>query len=115
MSLEERMANFAFLYESEGPRLNPHIMEKLKPELSNAFYQDTDLRLSPDLPLLLVGPASDSAASPQSQDSTSTLKKVQAPSSELQAGDWKKRGKGPISSEERLRLQVRKTHKEGKV
>lgn len=104
MSLEDRMANFTFLYESEGPRLNPHIMEKLKPELSNAFYQGTNLRLSPDLPLLLVGPASVSTASPQS----SALKKVHA-------GEWKERGKGTISSEEMLHLQVRKTHREEKV
>lgn len=107
MSLEDRMANFTFLYESEGPRLNPHIMEKLKPELSNAFYQDANLRLSPDLPLLLVGPASDSTASPRSQDGTSALKKVQA-------AEWKKRGKDTISSEEMLHLQVRKTPKKRK-
>lgn len=115
MSLEDRMANFTFLYESEGPRLNPHIMEKLKPELSNAFYQEPNLRLSLDLPLLLVGPASDSTASPQSQDSTSALKKVQAPNTKPQAAEWKKRGKGTISSEETLHLQVRKTHEEETV
>lgn len=110
MSLEERMANFMFLYDDEGPRLNPHIMEKLKPELSNEMDQETEYRLSPDLPSLLVDPANDPTASPQSQDGTSTGKKMQAPSTKLQMGEWQKTRKGTISSEEMLHPQVRKTH-----
>ncbi|KAM9340753.1 histone-lysine N-methyltransferase NSD2 [Symphorus nematophorus] len=50
MSLDERMANFAFLYDNDGPHLNPHIMEKLKPEPSEETDQETESRLSPDLP-----------------------------------------------------------------
>lgn len=33
MSLEERMATFQFVYDDEGPHLNPSIMEMLKPEV----------------------------------------------------------------------------------
>lgn len=62
MSLEERMANFLFLYDDDGPHLNPHIMEKLKPKLGIEMTQETESRLHPDLPSLLV-------------DSTSTGKK----------------------------------------
>lgn len=46
MSVEERMANFLFLYDDKGPHLNPHIMEKLKPEPSPDH--DAGLRLQPD-------------------------------------------------------------------
>lgn len=33
MPLEERMATFLFVYDDEGPHLNPSIMEMLKPEV----------------------------------------------------------------------------------
>lgn len=33
MPLEERMATFQFVYDDEGPHLNPSIMEMLKPEV----------------------------------------------------------------------------------
>lgn len=46
MSAEERLANFLFLYDDKGPHLNPHIMEKLKPEPSPGG--DAGLRLQPD-------------------------------------------------------------------
>ncbi|XP_029350268.1 histone-lysine N-methyltransferase NSD2 [Echeneis naucrates] len=52
MLLDERMANFAFLYDDDGPHLNPHIMEKLKPKQSFMMIQDTDARLIPNLPSL---------------------------------------------------------------
>lgn len=97
MSLDERMANFAFLYDDDGPRLNPHILEKLKPEPSNDMDQETESRLSPDLPSQPVGPADDPTAAPQSPDSTSTGKKTQAPRTKLKAGEWRKRGKGHLS------------------
>ncbi len=119
MSLDERLANFAFLYDDDGPHLNPHIMEKLKPELSIEMDQETESRLSPDLPALLVGPADDPASAPQSQDSTSTGKKTQAPRTKLKTGDWGKRGKvhlndflsknklnDTVSSKEMLHLQL---------
>ncbi|XP_077420004.1 histone-lysine N-methyltransferase NSD2 isoform X2 [Vanacampus margaritifer] len=32
MSLDERLANFIFVYDRDGPRLNPCILDKLKPE-----------------------------------------------------------------------------------
>lgn len=127
MSLDERMANFAFLYDDDGPHLNPHIMEKLKPEPSIEMDLETESRLSPDLPSLLVGPADDPTSAPQSQDSTSTGKKTQAPRTKLKAGEWGKRGKGhlndflsknklndTVSSKEMLHpqaaSQVRRTH-----
>ncbi|XP_039993675.1 histone-lysine N-methyltransferase NSD2 isoform X2 [Xiphias gladius] len=53
MSLDERMVNFAFLYDDDGPHLNPHILEKLKPKQSDEMNQETESRLSPDLPSLL--------------------------------------------------------------
>lgn len=114
MSLDERMANFAFLYDDDGPHLNPHIMEKLKPEPCSAMEQETGSRLSPDLSLLLADPASDPTAAPQSQDSTSTGKKTLVPRNKLKMGDWQKRGKGhlndflltdAVSSKEMLHLQ----------
>lgn len=114
MSLDERMANFAFLYDDDGPHLNPHIMEKLKPEPCSAIEQETGSRLSPDLSLLLADPASDPTAAPQSQDSTSTGKKTLVPRNKLKMGDWQKRGKGhlndflltdAVSSKEMLHLQ----------
>uniref|UniRef100_H3D4D3 Nuclear receptor binding SET domain protein 2 n=1 Tax=Tetraodon nigroviridis TaxID=99883 RepID=H3D4D3_TETNG len=46
MSVEERMANFLFLYDDKGPHLNPHIMEKLKPE--PGLDHGAGLRLQPD-------------------------------------------------------------------
>uniref|UniRef100_A0A3B4XIY0 Nuclear receptor binding SET domain protein 2 n=1 Tax=Seriola lalandi dorsalis TaxID=1841481 RepID=A0A3B4XIY0_SERLL len=55
MSLDERMANFVFQYDEEGPHLNPHILEKLKPKQSDEMNQETESRLSPDLPSMLVG------------------------------------------------------------
>ncbi|XP_023252108.1 histone-lysine N-methyltransferase NSD2-like [Seriola lalandi dorsalis] len=53
MSLDERMANFVFQYDEEGPHLNPHILEKLKPKQSDEMNQETESRLSPDLPSML--------------------------------------------------------------
>ncbi|XP_070698721.1 histone-lysine N-methyltransferase NSD2 [Pempheris klunzingeri] len=91
MSLDERMANFAFLYDDDGPHLNPHILEKLKPEPSNIVDCEAESRLSPGVPSLLAGPADDPTAATQAQDSTSTTgKKTQAPRTKLK---WQKRGK----------------------
>ncbi|XP_022606381.1 histone-lysine N-methyltransferase NSD2 [Seriola dumerili] len=53
MSLDERMANFVFQYDDEGPHLNPHILEKLKPKQSVEMNQETESRLSPDLSSML--------------------------------------------------------------
>ena len=54
MSLDERMMNFTFQYDDDGPRLNLGILEKLKPKLCDEMNQETVSRLSPDLPSLLV-------------------------------------------------------------
>lgn len=54
MSLEDRLTNFVFHYHEDGPRLNPHILDKLKPRLSE-MSQEKESRLSPDLPSMLVG------------------------------------------------------------
>lgn len=98
MTLDNRMANFGFLYDEDGPHLNPHILEKLKPEQSNKIDQETESRLKPDLPSLLVGFAGDPSAAPQSQDSTSTGKKTKAPGTKLKTGGWQKRGKGHLNN-----------------
>uniref|UniRef100_A0A3P8PKN8 Nuclear receptor binding SET domain protein 2 n=1 Tax=Astatotilapia calliptera TaxID=8154 RepID=A0A3P8PKN8_ASTCA len=65
MSLDARMANFGFLYDDDGPHLNLHILEKLKPEQSNKLNQKAENRLSPDLPLQPVGTATLSQFVPQ--------------------------------------------------
>ncbi|XP_034530197.1 histone-lysine N-methyltransferase NSD2 isoform X3 [Notolabrus celidotus] len=93
MSLDERMANFAFLYDDNGPHLNPRILEKLKPEPSEEQAQETMSRLSPDLPFLLADPSDDPAAPTQSTDSTSSEEAAEAPRKEVQTGGWQKRGK----------------------
>ncbi|XP_074465891.1 histone-lysine N-methyltransferase NSD2 isoform X2 [Sebastes fasciatus] len=98
MSLDERMVNFAFLYDDDGPHLNPCILEKLKPEQSPEMDQETESRLSPDLPSLLVGPADDPTAASQSQDSTSTRKKTRAPRKKLNSGERRRRGKGHLNN-----------------
>uniref|UniRef100_A0A8D0DAX0 PWWP domain-containing protein n=1 Tax=Sander lucioperca TaxID=283035 RepID=A0A8D0DAX0_SANLU len=80
MSLDERVVNFTFLYDDDGPHLNPCILEKLKPQQkSNEMDQETESRLSSDLHSPLVGPTNEPTAAPQSQDSTSTGKKTQDP------------------------------------
>nr|XP_033498962.1 histone-lysine N-methyltransferase NSD2 isoform X1 [Epinephelus lanceolatus]XP_033498963.1 histone-lysine N-methyltransferase NSD2 isoform X1 [Epinephelus lanceolatus]XP_033498964.1 histone-lysine N-methyltransferase NSD2 isoform X1 [Epinephelus lanceolatus] len=98
MSLEERMGNFAFLYDEDGPHLNPRILEKLKPEQGSAMDQETESRLSPDLPSLLVSPADDPTAAPQSKDSTSIGKKTRAPRTKHSLGVWQRRGKGHLNN-----------------
>lgn len=67
MSVEERLANFLFLYDEKGPHLNPHIMEKLKPE--PGMDQDAGLRLQPDHRSQPAGPLGDLTA--QFSNSTS--------------------------------------------
>nr|XP_019961854.1 PREDICTED: histone-lysine N-methyltransferase NSD2-like isoform X1 [Paralichthys olivaceus] len=63
MSLDERMMNFTFQYDDDGPRLNPQILEKLKPKLCDQMHQETVSRLSPDLPSVL-GPISSEPDNP---------------------------------------------------
>lgn len=67
MSVEERLANFLFLYDEKGPHLNPHIMEKLKPE--PGLDPDAELRLQPDHRSQPAGPLGDLTA--QFSNSTS--------------------------------------------
>uniref|UniRef100_A0A3Q1AKX4 Nuclear receptor binding SET domain protein 2 n=1 Tax=Amphiprion ocellaris TaxID=80972 RepID=A0A3Q1AKX4_AMPOC len=59
MSLDTRMANFGFVYDENGPHLNPLILEKLKPVNSDEMNLDGVCRLSPDLPFLLAGSTSE--------------------------------------------------------
>uniref|UniRef100_UPI003AAA9815 histone-lysine N-methyltransferase NSD2 n=1 Tax=Centroberyx gerrardi TaxID=166262 RepID=UPI003AAA9815 len=96
MPLDERMAKFTFLYDDDGPHLNPHVLEKLRPEQSNEKDHETESRLCPALPTLLASPAGEPTANPQSQDSTSTGKKTRAPRTKNKTGEWRKRGKGQI-------------------
>uniref|UniRef100_A0A8D0A8Z6 PWWP domain-containing protein n=1 Tax=Sander lucioperca TaxID=283035 RepID=A0A8D0A8Z6_SANLU len=96
MSLDERVVNFTFLYDDDGPHLNPCILEKLKPQQkSNEMDQETESRLSSDLHSPLVGPTNEPTAAPQSQDSTSTGKKTQASKTKL---NWQRRGKGHLNN-----------------
>lgn len=115
MSLDERLANFAFLYDEDGPHLNPHILEKLKPKQNDEINQETESRLSPDLPSLLVGPVDKPTDTLQSQGSTLAGKKTKALRTNLRMGKWQIRGKGhkllkkklniTLSSKEMLQLQ----------
>uniref|UniRef100_A0A8C2X8A3 Nuclear receptor binding SET domain protein 2 n=1 Tax=Cyclopterus lumpus TaxID=8103 RepID=A0A8C2X8A3_CYCLU len=98
MSMDERMVNFAFLYDDDGPHLNPCILEKLSPKRSTEMDQETESRLSPDLPSLPVDPADDPTAAFQSQDSTSTGKKTQAPRTKLGSGEYRRKGKGNLTN-----------------
>lgn len=79
MPVEERMANFLFLYDDKGPRLNPHIMEKLKPEAS--LDGDAEFRAQPDLPSQPADPLGDLTA--QFSNSTSAEMKGAVSSKEM--------------------------------
>uniref|UniRef100_A0A7N6BD87 Nuclear receptor binding SET domain protein 2 n=1 Tax=Anabas testudineus TaxID=64144 RepID=A0A7N6BD87_ANATE len=80
MSLDERLANFAFYYDGDGPHLNPHILEKLKPK-QNEINQETESRLSLDLPSLLVRPADEHTDTLRPKaDPTTSASDVQAES-----------------------------------
>lgn len=79
MPVEERMANFLFLYDDKGPRLNPHIMEKLKPEAS--LDGDPEFRAQPDLPSQPADPLGDLTA--QFSNSTSAEMKGAVSSKEM--------------------------------
>lgn len=79
MSVEERMANFLFLYDDKGPHLNPHIMEKLKPQLG--LDHDAGLRLQPDHRSQPADPLGDLTA--QFSNSTSAEMKGTASFKEL--------------------------------
>lgn len=48
MPPDERLENFGFLYNEEGPQLNPHILEKLKPEDCDDGVLDGQARLLSD-------------------------------------------------------------------
>ncbi|KAL6105919.1 nsd2 [Pungitius sinensis] len=94
MSVDERLGNFAFLYDDDGPRLNPCILEKLRPKESEETGRGTESRLCPDLPPLPGGAA---AASP-SHDIASTGKKTQARRTKLGSGECRRRGKGHVNN-----------------
>nr|XP_040056257.1 histone-lysine N-methyltransferase NSD2 isoform X1 [Gasterosteus aculeatus aculeatus]XP_040056258.1 histone-lysine N-methyltransferase NSD2 isoform X1 [Gasterosteus aculeatus aculeatus]XP_040056259.1 histone-lysine N-methyltransferase NSD2 isoform X1 [Gasterosteus aculeatus aculeatus] len=99
MSLDERMGNFAFLYDDDGPHLNPCILEKLRPKGSNEAAQGTESRLRPDPPPLPGGAAEDpAAAASQSQEGTSTGKKTQGRRTKLCSGEYRRKGKGHRSN-----------------
>uniref|UniRef100_A0A667YPS6 Nuclear receptor binding SET domain protein 2 n=1 Tax=Myripristis murdjan TaxID=586833 RepID=A0A667YPS6_9TELE len=92
MPLNERMAKFTFVYDDNGPHLNPHVMEKLRPEPSSEKEQETKSRLSPSL----LTPPGSPAADLLSQDSTSAGKKIQARRTEFKIGGRRKMGKGQL-------------------
>lgn len=85
MSLEDRLTNFVFHYHEDGPRLNPHILDKLKPRLSE-MSQEKESRLSPDLPSMpvrLPAPYNLPLLFPRRQLGHTTGKQKQAPRSKL--------------------------------
>ncbi|XP_034015655.1 histone-lysine N-methyltransferase NSD2 isoform X2 [Thalassophryne amazonica] len=106
MSLDERMANFTFVYDEEGPHLNPHVLEKLKPEQGNETDRDTELQLSTVFPAVLISPADEPAAISQLQDDGPKGKKKQAPRPKFKT-EWEKRGKGHL-----VNLLIKKTWKD---
>lgn len=52
LSPKRRVEIFGFLYDQTGSHLNPHILEKLKPE--QGAETEPESRLGPDLSSLLV-------------------------------------------------------------
>lgn len=52
MSLDDRLANFIFMYDDNGPHLNPCILDKLKPESS----AEAEARLSMGVAAAKDGP-----------------------------------------------------------
>ncbi|XP_034433295.1 histone-lysine N-methyltransferase NSD2 isoform X1 [Hippoglossus hippoglossus] len=101
MSLDERMTNFTFQYDEDGPRLNLGILEKLKPKFCEEMNQETVSRLSPDLPSLL-GPISSEPVEPvipqkkkrrprQTPSTTKTVRRRKKPAVENSADPVKKR------------------------
>lgn len=46
---DKRLENFGLLYNEDGPHLNPHILEKLKPEDCDGVALDSDAGLVSDL------------------------------------------------------------------
>uniref|UniRef100_A0A3P8S1T9 Nuclear receptor binding SET domain protein 2 n=1 Tax=Amphiprion percula TaxID=161767 RepID=A0A3P8S1T9_AMPPE len=79
MSLDTRMANFGFVYDENGPHLNPLILEKLKPVNSDEMNLDGVCRLSPDLPFLLAGSTSEPSANPSAPELGVPQKKKRRP------------------------------------
>ncbi|KAJ0044205.1 hypothetical protein NL108_008122, partial [Boleophthalmus pectinirostris] len=49
LTLDQRLTNFSFIYDEDGPQLNPHVLEKLDLELNKQLDQETQSRLSPVL------------------------------------------------------------------
>lgn len=99
MSLDERMTNFAYLYDDDGPHLNPHILAKLEPEAGSVMNQETESRLSPDVRTSMdPDHCSEPAAAPLPPGSTSPGKKTQAPRTKLKIGEWQKRSKGHLNN-----------------
>lgn len=54
MSPDKRIENFGFIYDADGPHLNPFIAEKLKEDPSSEMCQETESRLSQDAPSVPV-------------------------------------------------------------
>ncbi|XP_038160624.1 histone-lysine N-methyltransferase NSD2 [Cyprinodon tularosa] len=50
MSPDKRIENFGFIYDADGPHLNPLIAEKLKEDPTSEMCQETESRLSQDAP-----------------------------------------------------------------
>ncbi|TNN39145.1 Histone-lysine N-methyltransferase NSD2 [Liparis tanakae] len=94
MSMDERMVNFTFLYDDDGPHLNPCTLEKLSPKQSSEMDPETEARLSPDRP----SPPDDPTAAPRSQDGTSSGEKTQAPGTKPGSGEYRRRGKGLLTN-----------------
>uniref|UniRef100_A0A3Q2PAE4 Nuclear receptor binding SET domain protein 2 n=1 Tax=Fundulus heteroclitus TaxID=8078 RepID=A0A3Q2PAE4_FUNHE len=49
MSPDKRLDNFGFIYDGDGPHLNPLILEKLKPDPSSDAHRETESRLGQDV------------------------------------------------------------------
>ncbi|KAK7904576.1 hypothetical protein WMY93_017183 [Mugilogobius chulae] len=44
---DQRLTNFSFIYDEDGPQLNPYVLEKLDSELNKVVDQETQSRLNP--------------------------------------------------------------------
>lgn len=112
MSLDERMAKFSFMYDDDGPHLNPYILEKLKPVQSFGINKEIESRLSLEVPTLEGHPVGDQGATHQSLHSTSTGERTQAPGTKLKKTEWQKSEDGQLINLLKKKSNDPDSHKE---
>ncbi|XP_072313696.1 histone-lysine N-methyltransferase NSD2 [Eucyclogobius newberryi] len=78
---DQRLTNFTFVYDEDGPQLNPHVLEKLDSEPSKDLDQETQSRLTPVL---------DSASGEDQGQQSECTRKVKT---EVKHAQWKLKDK----------------------